>query len=351
MTRRRIKKASIHRIALVPRGANRMPVLYKSAEQEVDLCPLTKLDEERGELLAVVYAPEHRDSHGDIASAEVIREMAHEFVKNGAELDLRHGEEALRPEQAHLAESFIVQKNDERFIGWSDYDGKPVDLEGAWAVVLKIEDPELRQLYRDGKWNGVSMAGPGLVEIEKSTMEVDRFLEELSKKLAGTITESPEEIDMKPEELKDFLKEANADLAKSLADVIAGVLSKKAEEAVEEPKAEAPIDISKETDPAKLLAFAKQKRIDALRKEFDFEVATAEDIIEFQKALQDIEVEFDSMAQDLKKSAARPASRQRADATPAASDAAVSEDLSKDERDLAKAGFEIGKLANSLRGY
>lgn len=348
MTRRRIKKASIHRIALVPKGANRMPVLYKSAEQEVDLCPLTKLDEERGELLAVVYAPEHRDSHGDIASADVIRDMAHQFVKNGAELDLRHDDKPLKPEQAHLAESFIVQKGDERFSGWSDYDGNPVDLEGAWAVVLKIEDPELRQLYRDGKWNGVSMAGPGLVEIEKSTAEVDKFLEELTKRLAGTNTESPEEIDMKPEELKEFLKESNAELAKTLAETLAGVLAPKAEEA---PKEEPQVDISKETDPAKLLAFAKQKRIDALRKEFDFETATAEDIIDFQKALQSIEDEFDTMSQDLKKSPARPASRQRTEAAVAASDAPVSDDLSKEERDLAKAGHEIGKLANSLRGY
>src|SRR5262245_61425397 len=113
---RRIKKAEITRVALVPRGANKLRALYK--DDGVELYPLTKFDQEKGELLALVYLPDRVDAQGDFASQDAIVSMAHSHMRNGAELDLRHGDKALTKEQAYVAESFIVQQGDARFDSW-----------------------------------------------------------------------------------------------------------------------------------------------------------------------------------------------------------------------------------------
>lgn len=171
---RRITKARAKFISLVPRGANQMPVLYKSEDATAAFDMLTKAGAdfaEKGEILAVVYAPEIRDSQGDIASQEVIKDMAYNAMKDGFALDMKHNGVALTKEQAHTVESFIVQKADPRFADFKDYADKPVDVTGAWAVVIKIDDPSLRSLYKEGKWNGVSLLGPAVVEVGKADDE------------------------------------------------------------------------------------------------------------------------------------------------------------------------------------
>jgi hypothetical protein len=219
--KRRIHKAKIKFLSLVPRGANRLTTILKedgkgggTADFDLDML-VQKFDKTKGELLAVVYAPEQRDAHGDIASAAVIKDMLYESAKDGLKIDIRHNEKALTKEQAYPVEQFIIQSNDPRFADTKDHTGNKVDVTGGWGIVLKILDPELIALYESGKWNGVSMAGSALVETEKSTTDGD--------------------LDMTPEELKKLLEANNAALLatmqKSVDDALEARGVKKVEKA------------------------------------------------------------------------------------------------------------------------
>lgn len=223
MPPRRIKKARITHISLVPRGANRMPVLYKQ-DGSVQFDLLTKVGsdfDEQGELLAVVYVPELRDSQGDIASAKVVKEMMHSFAREGKGIDIRHDGKPVGKDRAFVAEQFLVQKGDSRFDGFKDYDGNEVDVTGAWAVIIKIEDEELRRLYREGQWNGVSMGGVGEVEEEK-----EGILKEILKALGLANNRNNGDQDMTAEELAKALEKNNESLTKALIDGFSQVLAK-----------------------------------------------------------------------------------------------------------------------------
>lgn len=212
---RRIVGGEITRIALCRRGANHQPVIYKS-DEDLEFAALTKATEE-GELLAVVYVPERTDVQGDVAARQVIKHFAHGFNRDHRELDLHHDGKVLGNDQAYVAESFIVAKGDSRFADWQDYSGNRVDLEGAWAVVIKLEDPALRAAYRDGELNGVSMFGTAIVEpVEKSADDADaiakRILDQLVERARN---EETEEIEMTKEEMQALLDaQSQAILAK-----------------------------------------------------------------------------------------------------------------------------------------
>ena len=219
---RRIKQAHIRFISLVPRGANQLPVIYKSDDNTVEFDTLVKSDMEEGTITSIVYAPEHRDSQGDIASATVIKEMAHEFAKSGEGIDIRHDGKVVPRDKAFVAESFIVQKGDPRFSDMKDYGGNPVDVTGAWAAVLKIEDESLRQEYRDGKWNGVSMGGTASVETEKSD---DNLGSQIIKALKGLLGRDEGDFDMKPDELNKALEGQTAAITKGVGEAVTEALT------------------------------------------------------------------------------------------------------------------------------
>ncbi len=163
----RIRYAKIRRISLLARGATQLPVLYKgegmSTLEDLGLqCVLTK-GEEEGLLTAVVWPADNKDDTGLEANSKVIQQFAHDAMIDGVEIDMNHDGKVLTKEQAAVVESFIIQKGDARFADLQDYSGNPVDAEGAWGTVIKIQDPEIRRLYREGEWNAVSMMGPALV--------------------------------------------------------------------------------------------------------------------------------------------------------------------------------------------
>jgi hypothetical protein len=65
---------------------------------------------------------------------------------------------------------------------FKDRAGSKVDVTGGWAVVIKIENEELRKKYRTGEWDGVSMAGPGRVEnLNKEDTLANKFLSMLQE--------------------------------------------------------------------------------------------------------------------------------------------------------------------------
>lgn len=292
---RRIKKAKINFISLVPKGANKMPVIYKSEDDTVEIRTLIKSDIDNGEITAVVYAPELRDSQGDIASAEVIREMAHEFSKNGKGIDIRHNGEVLSKEDAYVAESYIIKDGDPDFADMTDYEGNPVDVTGGWAAVIKVENSELRQAYRDGEWNGVSMGGTAEVEAEKESDGLTQLIKMLASK-CGLISKG--DSDMKPEDLNKALEDNNKalgdTLVKGLSEVLkdAGVITEpdKGEDTFDTP--EAPVfkgDLSSEEDRK-----AHRKALAIWKAE-----TTIDDPVERFDAIEKIEKEFSEDDSDI----------------------------------------------------
>lgn len=267
--KRRIKRAKIKFISLVPAGANRLPVLVKE-DGHFEMTMVSKATEDLGEIHAVVYAPESRDSQDHIASAEVIKGMAYSFQQGGGQLDLRHDGKALDRDRAYVAETFIVQKGDPRFEGLKDRDGNSVVTDGAWGVVIKIEDDSLRKLYKEGKWSGVSLAGTAELEVEKEddpssffqfmksffngerkmTKELKKELEDLAKTVTGLVETVQKMADVKKEpELSDAEKEL-IELKAKLAKAEKPELSDVEKELVEVKAKLAKLEKASNQDPA-----------------------------------------------------------------------------------------------------
>lgn len=215
--RRRIKRGKITHVSLCRRAMNQLPVLLKSADRmQIEL--LTKM---QGDLLhTLIYLPEENgpvavDFEGDVAPRAVVKQIAHDFLANGGNIDIEHDLQALSSDRIRIAETFLVQKGDKRFEGWKDYNGRPVDPEGSWAMIFKVLDPELRGAIERGEINGVSMFGNAEVELltknspptnNTNTMtpeQMQAFCEMLTKSLAASLkpaapTQVPQSIDQIP---------------------------------------------------------------------------------------------------------------------------------------------------------
>lgn len=225
--KRRIIKAMPRFLSLCPKGMNGMQTMFKSDTDDkgqFSVHTLVKGDdlEEKGELLAVVYAPERTDSEGDIASVEVIDDMMKYAAREGGlKLDMVHNEKPLTSDQVYLAESFIIQKSDQRFHNWPTYEGDKVDVTGAWGVRLQVDCPVLRKAYKDGEWSGVSLGGTMLTQQQKNEPDIghiDRILKWLSDKVSPTTGDS----DMTPEQMAEVLSKSNASLTEG---IVKGVVS------------------------------------------------------------------------------------------------------------------------------
>lgn len=382
---RRIKKAHINRIALVPRGANQLPVLYKSDEQRVSISTLIKDDiDSRGEITAIVYAPEMRDSQGDIASAEVIKEMSYEFSRSGlGDVDLRHDDKPVTKEQAFVAETFIVQKGDERFVGMKDYSGNDVgDLTGAWAVVIKVEDENLKKLYKEGKWNGVSMAGPAEVEYtEKEDLDIESFLSAdlnkadrsrlqqmlnrisnhlgLSRANAYQSITLSGDIDMKPEELAKAISDGNADLAKNMQEGVAtavtqvltkaGLIKEDGSNSTDpKPKAEDALVFKGDiTDPKAVKKFEYDTKRAAIEKSMDRSDPSS--IADAAQKIEELNKEYEEV---LEKKETTPTSQRAAPSNvpPTGDEGSSYAGLTKEESECVDAGLRIAGAINKNRG-
>lgn len=226
---RRIVKANIKYISLCANGATAIPTLYKSdRDSDWTFNPIVKADMEKGELTGIIYAPEVRDIHGDIADASAIQEMCYSFAKNGGGVDIYHDGVVLDKARAYVAQSFLVQPGDSRFKDMKTSKGVAFDAAGSWAVVLKVDDPELRKLYREGKWQGLSMGGSGAVRIEKGphSGKMHRLVQAVADHLGiksprayHNVTLSGD-IDMDQATLTKMLDDHKTDLLKSVKDIV-----------------------------------------------------------------------------------------------------------------------------------
>ncbi|HKJ77521.1 MAG TPA: XkdF-like putative serine protease domain-containing protein [Gammaproteobacteria bacterium] len=145
-----LKNMHINEISLVKTGANGAQFIAKSADEAPRLLmPIKKTDAAKQIAAGWVYAPDVEDSQGEISTAEEIEKAAWYAMKNQAVVKTDHEQEA----PAFIAESYIVKTNDP--------DGFP---EGAWAVVVKIEDAELWKKVESGEYQAFSMGGAAVKE-------------------------------------------------------------------------------------------------------------------------------------------------------------------------------------------
>ena len=83
--KRRLKKVEANFISLVGKGANNKIIIFKSVQNSGGLqyqkqVEIKKVDEEQHMVYGIVYSPDEVDLQGDIASAEVIKDMAYSFI-------------------------------------------------------------------------------------------------------------------------------------------------------------------------------------------------------------------------------------------------------------------------------
>lgn len=118
--------------------------------------PIIKALDEKRLLTGVVLEPDDVDAHYDTIPADVIETAAHEFLaeyNKSTNLGLQH--EDMDP-PLHLVESWIV----------------PIDLvlgdttvkKGSWVITVKVDDDELWQSVKDGKYTGFSIGGLATVQ-------------------------------------------------------------------------------------------------------------------------------------------------------------------------------------------
>lgn len=369
MPQARLLKIWMKELSLVPRGANQLATVYKTDgdESDVTLDTVTKFDEEQGELLAVVYAPEQRDSQGHIASKTVIKEMAYDAAKEGYRLDIKHAGRKLSTEEAFVAERFIVAKGDERFANWKNYQGETVDLTGAFANVIKIEDSELREKFKSGEWNGVSLGGDALLRPEP----------EPAKKTATT-----KDPDMDPEQLAEALKKSNADLAAAIVEGVVEGIAKMSENDSKKSKKKDDDEHEDDEDgdkkmPAKksLHDMSPSDRLDVMEKaelkklDADWELKTAEDYVQldleemaaYEQDVQEVRTKYAGLRKEQGIEAAPARGRRRRAASKQPTTVKKTEEktadtldvfgslqLSEDEKAHASFGSEIAAAAKKM---
>jgi hypothetical protein len=348
---REILDANILFISLCPLGKNGFATLYKAETEHAEFTGLTKaLDnfDEKGQLAAVVWAPDRRDSEGDFASAATVEKMAHSFLRNGAEIDLMHDCKPLNAEDVYVAESFIIQKGDPRFANVENYDGNVVDVTGGWGVIMQINSPELRKAYREGEWAGVSMYGPAKVRevetVDKAKVEAIR-----------TVITQKETEDMKPEEIQALVDEKVTEALKKADDERAEAAAAEATEETEETeetteKSEAPeIDL---TDPEAVREHAKAKRIEALKADVDWNdpkavEAYAEKLEKLQKGEEETEETEETDETDETAEKAEKVKPAGSNVSKGVDDAPANED---DEKKLMSEGRSFAAIINKSRG-
>jgi hypothetical protein len=90
-----------------------------------------------------VYAADTIDAHGHFMTKAELERVAHQFMADGllTSIDVQHDNETV---DATIVESFIARKGDPDF------------EEGSWVASVKIDDPFVWQLVKDGVLNGYS---------------------------------------------------------------------------------------------------------------------------------------------------------------------------------------------------
>jgi hypothetical protein len=286
-------------------GANNVASVLKNLgegeENKLEFTNVAKYSDKENLLWSVVYAPDTVDHDGDIATKEVIKEMAYSYAKNKGGIDINHDFKTLPTAKACVVESFITTKSDSSREGIKDLkhtDGSPINLDGAWAVAIKLYDESLVKLYTEQQYNGISMAGTAQFDnvkdeeddkgaVEKLISLLQKIFTQKSGKQAQSDTQSEtqsEEIEMTKEEMEAQMKAQTLAISTALGEVVKSILPKKEEDQakVEKVKVEFEGDTSNPED-------IKKHRIKLLEANVDWSDDAS--IAKFLAAKQKLEVE------------------------------------------------------------
>ena len=368
--RRRIVKADITHISLVKRGANQLPVIYKSEEQQAHFSPLAKSMNEDGEIAACVWLPSNRTCSGTWHPPRSLsrwRTGSRPRTTSATWISNTTARTCPRTKPRLWSRS-SSRRTIPRFDGMKDYSGNPVDVTGGWGVVMKVEDEALRAAYRHGEWNGVSMYGGAIVKaasegqpndggVDMDASEVQAMIdssnEKLMKSMQGMFTTAlvTNKYDADTLQKSGVTSEDTADQIETKVRLWKAenkTPEKNGEEEVELNKSKAPVFDGDPTDATAVEEFEyKVKKHEILSK---MDPSKPESVREASDAIADLEVpesisksegnmdpEKKNLEERLKKSQSRSSQN-------------TTDGVNTQVEEEVKDGLAIGKLAKSMLG-
>ena len=116
-----------------------------SFKKTVEIC---KKDDAKRVVYGVIYEPDVEDTQGDSADAEEIEKAAWDFLKESRTINLQHGKDAT---DVFVVESYVTPQV-------ISMNGKDVK-KGAWMMAVQIENKDLWDDVKTGRFTGFSMEG------------------------------------------------------------------------------------------------------------------------------------------------------------------------------------------------
>ncbi len=210
-----LKNIKVDFLSLVAKGANGKKIIYKlgtskqDGSEEIELKRSFVKSDDRQMVYAVVYSPEEVDSQNEFAKAAEIEAAAYDFMKSRNVLNVDENHD-FDPKAAFVAESWLLKGVDSLF---------PKEREGAWAVGIRVEDPELWARVKKGELEGLSMAGCAVKVRKSGENEGGGFLTKLEEMLGRLLKGESKE----PEKQEETHKGADASLDEFAAKIAKAV--------------------------------------------------------------------------------------------------------------------------------
>jgi len=110
--------------------------------------PIVKVSSEKHLVYGEVLVPDQEDAQGDIISADVIEDAAHDFLVNSRRIDVQH---VFLSSKCFPVESYIAPT--------AFYLGDHLVKKGTWILVTKVLDEEIWKKVKNGELRGYSIRG------------------------------------------------------------------------------------------------------------------------------------------------------------------------------------------------
>lgn len=157
---RELKNVQVTHVSFVDKAANKKKFfLTKAADTpnfEKEVRTIAKADDPQQLVYGVVYEPDVEDAHEDYMTAEAIEKAAHGFMENYQNIDKQHDFET---QAGKVVESYIAPADISI--------GDEVITKGTWVLVTKASN-EMWESIQKGEYTGYSLAGTAQT-IEKAT--------------------------------------------------------------------------------------------------------------------------------------------------------------------------------------
>ena len=176
---KKIIKANITHVSLVPKGANGVDFLITKGEDTPQVMidvPILKVNDEKRIVTGIVYEPNVVDSQGDFMDAETIEKTAYDYMENQQNIDIKH--DFKTNDNLKVVESYITKSD-------STIGDKKVKT-GTWVMSVKINDDAVWGKIKKGEINGFSMGGTGVKEeVEEQVKKEEQGVIEKIKEILG----------------------------------------------------------------------------------------------------------------------------------------------------------------------